>query len=221
MPDAEGTGCSICHCEFSLVRRRHHCRKCGALVCGECSDHFLPDRVCDTCELKESTSVVAERLDINDQIGASLKKSLKEKSDELELYREFLIHVGVPPEEFAIGRQLSDLCARVESLTAEYSNLRMDSTLMEAEIRATAQRCLRAESLARQAPVIEREIEQYALQIGSQQKLINQLEERTLRVEAEHVRGDLRVSRPSSPSVEEIRPVSANICQLTKRLLFG
>lgn len=29
--------CSICHTRFSLFFRRHHCRKCGRVICGNCS----------------------------------------------------------------------------------------------------------------------------------------------------------------------------------------
>lgn len=48
------------HCEktaFTILNRRHHCRNCGSVVCGNCSKNkFLipsqsktPVRVCDTC----------------------------------------------------------------------------------------------------------------------------------------------------------------------------
>lgn len=35
--DHEINNCSQCHDEFSLIRRKHHCRVCGKLFCAECS----------------------------------------------------------------------------------------------------------------------------------------------------------------------------------------
>lgn len=48
----------ICDREFSLLRRRHHCRSCGSLLCDECCSAYLPlplmglrepVRVCTQC----------------------------------------------------------------------------------------------------------------------------------------------------------------------------
>lgn len=36
-PDEEAAECPICHQNFTLFFRRHHCRKCGRVVCGSCS----------------------------------------------------------------------------------------------------------------------------------------------------------------------------------------
>eukprot|EP01111_Echinosteliopsis_oligospora_P012649 TRINITY_DN4360_c0_g1_i1.p1 TRINITY_DN4360_c0_g1~~TRINITY_DN4360_c0_g1_i1.p1 ORF type:complete len:374 (+),score=29.55 TRINITY_DN4360_c0_g1_i1:96-1217(+) len=57
--DKKETNCTSCRRKFSyMVVRRHHCRNCGGLFCGNCSSHttvldFLgyigPKRVCDTC----------------------------------------------------------------------------------------------------------------------------------------------------------------------------
>ena len=40
MDDAACTACTLCNAEFTVVRRKHHCRCCGAIVCRLCS----PDR---------------------------------------------------------------------------------------------------------------------------------------------------------------------------------
>uniref|UniRef100_A0A8C2L487 RUN and FYVE domain containing 2 n=1 Tax=Cyprinus carpio TaxID=7962 RepID=A0A8C2L487_CYPCA len=50
------THCKLCEKEFSISRRKHHCRNCGEIFCNSCSDNELPlpaspkpVRVCDTC----------------------------------------------------------------------------------------------------------------------------------------------------------------------------
>lgn len=54
--DSEAANCKICDKEFSLGRRRHHCRNCGGIFCDKCSDNKMalassakPLRVCDNC----------------------------------------------------------------------------------------------------------------------------------------------------------------------------
>ena len=40
-PDNEVSSCPICGAQFSLLWRRHHCRKCGRVVCASCSPHRI------------------------------------------------------------------------------------------------------------------------------------------------------------------------------------
>ncbi|CAL1534204.1 unnamed protein product [Lymnaea stagnalis] len=54
--DETVTHCKQCTKEFSLARRKHHCRSCGDIYCAECSDNKMPlpssskpVRVCDGC----------------------------------------------------------------------------------------------------------------------------------------------------------------------------
>nr|CAG4638790.1 EOG090X0FI9 [Cyclestheria hislopi] len=58
VPDSEAEKCMHCKTsQFNVINRRHHCRKCGAVVCGPCSNkkYLLPSqsskplRVCLSC----------------------------------------------------------------------------------------------------------------------------------------------------------------------------
>ncbi|XP_036403862.1 RUN and FYVE domain-containing protein 1 [Megalops cyprinoides] len=56
LKDDEATQCKQCQKEFSISRRKHHCRNCGDIYCNSCSSNELalpsypkPVRVCDTC----------------------------------------------------------------------------------------------------------------------------------------------------------------------------
>ncbi|KAI5367502.1 Putative FYVE zinc finger, Zinc finger, RING-type, Zinc finger, FYVE/PHD-type [Septoria linicola] len=40
-PDHEVSKCPVCETDFSLWYRRHHCRKCGRVVCARCSPHRI------------------------------------------------------------------------------------------------------------------------------------------------------------------------------------
>ena len=76
VPDSTATSCMVCSAEFSLVRRRHHCRICGALSCNSCSpkrrvawmDEARAVRVCTVCEKKEQLSMeeAFRALDVRD-----------------------------------------------------------------------------------------------------------------------------------------------------------
>ncbi|KAK4236758.1 hypothetical protein C8A03DRAFT_45286 [Achaetomium macrosporum] len=40
-PDSEVTYCPFCGTQFSFFVRKHHCRKCGRVVCNSCSPHRI------------------------------------------------------------------------------------------------------------------------------------------------------------------------------------
>ncbi|XP_064181417.1 RUN and FYVE domain-containing protein 1 [Anguilla rostrata] len=69
LKDDEATQCKQCQKEFSIARRKHHCRNCGDIYCSSCSSNELalpsyprPVRVCDTCHsllLQRSSSTAS------------------------------------------------------------------------------------------------------------------------------------------------------------------
>ncbi|KAL7638749.1 UNVERIFIED_CONTAM: hypothetical protein RMT77_010282 [Armadillidium vulgare] len=75
VPDSEATFCMHCKkVQFTVVNRRHHCRKCGNVVCGQCSNKKIllprqstkPVRVCLSCYDELSTSKLEnEYVDFN------------------------------------------------------------------------------------------------------------------------------------------------------------
>ncbi|RHZ23847.1 hypothetical protein DYB31_009586 [Aphanomyces astaci] len=85
--DQDRPACSVCARAFHpLVRRRHHCRKCGEVVCFQCSNLFntldqqsssaAPDvRLCNRC-------VVQQQADAGRHLGVIDANALKEWLDE-------------------------------------------------------------------------------------------------------------------------------------------
>ncbi|XP_075897710.1 RUN and FYVE domain-containing protein 1 [Nelusetta ayraudi] len=69
LKDDEATQCKQCQKEFSISRRKHHCRNCGDIYCSSCSGNELalpsyprPVRVCDMCHsllLQRSSSTAS------------------------------------------------------------------------------------------------------------------------------------------------------------------
>ncbi|KPA86405.1 hypothetical protein ABB37_00584 [Leptomonas pyrrhocoris] len=66
--DEEVAECNGCGRAFTATLRRHHCRNCGYVFCGDCSRHrasipmrgiATPERVCDACYLALRNSNIA------------------------------------------------------------------------------------------------------------------------------------------------------------------
>jgi len=98
VPDQEATICMLCKkTKFSVLERRHHCRKCGAVVCAGCSSKkFLLAkqsakslRVCDGCYTVLSSSAsnsisVDEKEILADDKGTGSDSGSDDESDDDE-----------------------------------------------------------------------------------------------------------------------------------------
>uniref|UniRef100_A0A8C5R6L3 Zinc finger FYVE domain-containing protein 26 n=1 Tax=Leptobrachium leishanense TaxID=445787 RepID=A0A8C5R6L3_9ANUR len=88
IPDATEIICMVCKNErFTMFNRRHHCRRCGRLVCSSCSMKKMvvegcrenPARVCDQCHNYFSTSITPEEEQGSkeENLGVNLTEVLK------------------------------------------------------------------------------------------------------------------------------------------------
>ncbi|CAH2327773.1 zinc finger FYVE domain-containing 26 isoform X2 [Pelobates cultripes] len=96
IPDETETICMVCKNErFTMFNRRHHCRRCGRLVCSSCSMKTMvvegcrenPARVCDQCHDYFSSSIIPEEDPEQNQEGlvVNLAEVLKlSKSAEIQ-----------------------------------------------------------------------------------------------------------------------------------------
>lgn len=77
IPDAVTNSCMQCANRFSLIKRRHHCRCCGQVLCSACCSMKTrlfysgpePVRICLTChvQLNETTAATASSPSSNDE----------------------------------------------------------------------------------------------------------------------------------------------------------
>ncbi|KAI4799761.1 hypothetical protein KUCAC02_016657 [Chaenocephalus aceratus] len=91
IPDSEATVFMRCQkVKFTPVSRRHHCRKCGYVVCGPCSDKkFLlpsqsskPVRVCEFCFGQLTAGGLAPRADSISRLGSKFNNMSDDDDDD-------------------------------------------------------------------------------------------------------------------------------------------
>ena len=85
VPDQMAPLCNVCSSAFSILRRRHHCRMCGQVVCHSCSHHPRGKRICSACyrgdgALSRNMSMsqqndLTQALDVVEHLDASASSS--------------------------------------------------------------------------------------------------------------------------------------------------
>ncbi|XP_029014600.1 pleckstrin homology domain-containing family F member 2-like [Betta splendens] len=113
IPDQTSYKCMRCLKKFSVSRRRHHCRRCGFLVCNNCSrpreliEHIHPTkrvRVCSLCHIRKEDSNPRLRGD-STGTNSSEDEDSAESSDEEEEEEEATMQDHVPSSwlDFRMG----------------------------------------------------------------------------------------------------------------------
>ena len=53
-PDQLASDCRVCSKAFTWIRRKHHCRSCGSVICSDCSMYRNNTRICTDCGKTDS-----------------------------------------------------------------------------------------------------------------------------------------------------------------------
>lgn len=79
--DDEVNECMVCGVvKFSLLNRRHHCRRCGRVVCAGCSQKLtlidnVSRRTCDDCFRQIEAQKINEQVRLLDTLNESLDET--------------------------------------------------------------------------------------------------------------------------------------------------
>ncbi|XP_060569006.1 pleckstrin homology domain-containing family F member 2-like [Ruditapes philippinarum] len=102
VPDSSASKCMHCkRSQFSMLNRRHHCRKCGLVVCDDCSSKrwLLPQqsskplRVCLTCFGKLSSAKNPSESGITNTPDDSSGEDTDDEDDDA-------VYQGIPEDQF-------------------------------------------------------------------------------------------------------------------------
>lgn len=129
------SGCFICHSNFNMVKRRHHCRKCGEVVCDTCSKQRFPQnvvvttstkttptRVCDNCvgDLRNQMPKLASQGNMSDQLRSRSNRGLGVDLD-----------LSLPPEQLKMPNKTKRQYIAEELFSTEKTYVTMLTNLRE------------------------------------------------------------------------------------------
>ncbi|GMH48219.1 hypothetical protein TL16_g00240 [Triparma laevis f. inornata] len=126
VPNKEKSSCTKCNCKFDWVKRRHHCRRCGEVFCGDCtnkkallpantaakeSDTKNPRRVCTDCY--DSVESMQEQLAMQDS-NAMRTNEIEDKNRYLNSPMRFTMGAEIRKAAYIIRNFHSGLEAKVD-----------------------------------------------------------------------------------------------------------
>ncbi|CAN1198602.1 RUN and FYVE domain-containing protein 1 [Linum perenne] len=110
----DATHCQGCASQFTFINRKHHCRRCGGMFCGTCTQQRMvlrgqgdsPVRICDPCKKLEE----AARFELRHGYKNRTAKAASSKSvprDEDELLNQILGGDGLVDSKLSRGSSSS------------------------------------------------------------------------------------------------------------------
>lgn len=125
--DEDAPFCFVCKTDFGYLSRKHHCRRCGNVVCGDCSanqmvltklDPVAQQRVCDTCSASPKTPVKLTKAQIAVMKQDSRKAKDAAGSDSTKL-DDCSAGPGAPTRGKVSSKGIATEAATTETATTE------------------------------------------------------------------------------------------------------
>jgi hypothetical protein len=87
--DTRNAACVACRKNFGLFKRRSHCRRCGGVMCKQCTDrgdlrhlnYDVPQKVCQSCTSGESASRFVTKVPKSQRCSATKSSAQKKAMD--------------------------------------------------------------------------------------------------------------------------------------------
>eukprot|EP01017_Pseudomicrothorax_dubius_P024279 TRINITY_DN2583_c0_g1_i3.p1 TRINITY_DN2583_c0_g1~~TRINITY_DN2583_c0_g1_i3.p1 ORF type:complete len:251 (-),score=43.73 TRINITY_DN2583_c0_g1_i3:853-1605(-) len=120
---ADSKACRVCQVKFSLTEREHHCRSCGAPVCGNCSKSTInKHRACDFCVFKKRNAELIQGWENELRMREeAADEELRETNDEINRLRAQRIRSSSGGELGVEGTQNAFLQEEEDQLKAKNS----------------------------------------------------------------------------------------------------
>ncbi|KAI9395791.1 hypothetical protein POPTR_004G030500v4 [Populus trichocarpa] len=138
---ADASHCQGCSSQFTFINRKHYCRRCGGLFCGNCTQQRMvlrgqgdsSVRICDPCKKLEEAACFETRYGHKNRAGKGSSRMMPKNED--EILNEIL---GTDRKESSSsGRQSNtDMFSSIQraSSCASYSNTQQVDALDGGEI---------------------------------------------------------------------------------------
>ncbi|KAH6834783.1 phosphoinositide binding protein [Perilla frutescens var. hirtella] len=87
----DASHCQGCSSQFTFINRKHHCRRCGGIFCGSCSQQRMvlrgqgdsPVRICEPCKKLEEAARFEMRYGHKNKASRGGSKNASKKDDEI------------------------------------------------------------------------------------------------------------------------------------------
>lgn len=92
----DATHCQGCSSQFTFINRKHHCRRCGGLFCGSCTQQRMylrgqgdsPVRICEPCKTLEEAARFEMRYGHKNKSRKGASKHASDNDDDLLIKAE-------------------------------------------------------------------------------------------------------------------------------------